>query len=120
VEHAPLNIRPNIILQQDGAPPHNARIATNHLNPGRWIRNRSEGVRWPARSADLTPLDFFLWLYLKERVYLNLLNDVEDLKTKIRNECRRLNGILEILLGVCIERVINRGQLCLWGFTLNI
>ncbi|CAH1371509.1 unnamed protein product, partial [Tenebrio molitor] len=86
MEHAPLNIRQNMILQQDGAPPHNARIVTNHLNtayPGRWIGNRSGGVRWPARSPDLTPLDFFLWPYLKERVYLNPLNDVEDLKTRI-------------------------------------
>jgi hypothetical protein len=116
VEHAPLNVRQNVILQQDGAPPHNARIVTNHLNtayPCRWIGNRSEGVRWPARSPDLTLLDFFLGPYLKERVYLNPLNDVEDLKTRIRNERRRLNGNPEVLLGVCIEGVINRAQLCL-------
>jgi hypothetical protein len=100
MEHAPLNIRQNMILQQDGAPPHNARIVTNHLNtayPGRWFGNRSEGIRWPAsRSPDLTPLDFFLWPYLKERVYLNPLNDVEDLKTRIRNERQRLNGNSEL------------------------
>lgn len=114
IEDVPLHIRHNMILQQDGAPPHNAIIVTNYLNtayPGRWIGNRSEGVKWPARSPDLTPLDFFLWPYLKERVYFAPLNDVEDLKNRIRVECRRLN--VEVLQHVCIQGVINRGQLCL-------
>jgi hypothetical protein len=36
-----------------------------------------------------------------------------DLKTRIRNECRSLNGNPEVLLRARIEGVINRGQLCL-------
>lgn len=37
----------------------------NHLNQtfsGRWIGNCGEGVKWPARTPDLNPLDFFFCL----------------------------------------------------------
>jgi len=60
--------RNRIIFQQDSAGPHNARIVTNYLNqefPGRWM-GRYGSIRWPARSPDLNPLDFFLWGYCKE------------------------------------------------------
>lgn len=50
-----------IIFQQDGAPPHYHRDVRNYLDhqyPGRWIGRRG-AVEWPARSPDLTPMDFF-------------------------------------------------------------
>ena len=62
-------------FQQNGAPPHNARIITDYLNdtfPHRWI-GKNGAIRWPARSPDLTPLD------------------LEALKQKIRVECDRIN-----------------------------
>lgn len=116
MEDVPLDIRRSMIIQQDGAPPHNARIVTQYLEDAyftRWVGTRSEGVKWPARSPDLTPLDFFLWPYLKDRVYLHPLNDVEELKTRIRAECRRLNNNRDVLQRVCFEGVIRRAQLCL-------
>jgi len=36
--------------------------------PERWIGRRG-AIKWPPRSPDLTPLDYFMWGYLKERVY---------------------------------------------------
>lgn len=48
-------------FQQDGAPPHYARHVREYLNnifPNRWIGRRGF-LEWPARSPDLTPLDFF-------------------------------------------------------------
>jgi len=63
LEEVPLLERNKIIFQQDGAGPHNARIVTNFLNnefPGRWM-DRYGPIRWPARSPDLNPLDFFIW-----------------------------------------------------------
>ncbi len=53
---------------------------------------------WPARSPDLTPLDFFLWAYLKNSVYLNEPTTVDELKTEIKaqihnidvNTCKRV------------------------------
>lgn len=86
LENVPLFERNKIIFQQDGAGPHNARIVTNYLNehfPGRWM-GRYGPIRWPARSPDLNPLDFFLWGYCKEVIYKTLPEDIEDLETRLR------------------------------------
>ena len=53
--------------------------------PHRWI-GRHGTIEWPPRSPDLTPLDYFLWGYLKERVYKTRLVNIEDLKQRITNE----------------------------------
>ena len=45
---------------------------------------------WAPSSPDLNPLDFFLWGYLKERVYKPLPSNLEDLKTRIKREMRDL------------------------------
>lgn len=81
-----------IWFQQDGAPPHFALIVRNYLDqmfPNRWIGRRGP-IEWPARSPDLTPLDFFLWGYLKSKVYLTKPNDIEDLQNRIREEIRQI------------------------------
>lgn len=51
----------NIFFMQDGAPPHFARPVRDFLDhefPNKWIGRRGF-IEWPARSPDLTPLDFF-------------------------------------------------------------
>lgn len=61
LEELPLRILPLIYFQQDGAPPHNARQVYEYLNHrfnDHWIATNGP-VRWPARSPDLTPIDFF-------------------------------------------------------------
>lgn len=55
------NHRPRIWFQHDGAPAHYSALVRDHLNrtfPGQWI-GRGGPVRWPPRSPDLNPLDFF-------------------------------------------------------------
>jgi hypothetical protein len=42
-------------------------------------------VAWPPRSPDLTPLDYFLWGYVKARVYHTRPENPEELKDRIRN-----------------------------------
>ena len=62
LDAVPLAIRQVMWLQHDGAPAHFGRNVRNHLNvayPNRWI-GRGGPVPWPARSPDLTPLDYFL------------------------------------------------------------
>ncbi|XP_060866419.1 uncharacterized protein LOC132942126 [Metopolophium dirhodum] len=74
---------------QDGAPAHNAIIVRQHLNkifPNRWICTNGV-VPWPARSSDLTPLDFFVWGYLKTAVYADTPVNLQDLKQKIQTAC---------------------------------
>lgn len=87
LEDIPLAERQNIVFQQDGAGPHNARIVTDYLNqrfPGRWM-GRYGPIRWPARSPDLNPLDFFLWGYCKEKIYKKLPENAEELNDKLHN-----------------------------------
>lgn len=68
----PPQIRNQLILIQDGAPPHYAVEVRDYLNarfPDRWIGRASPGINWPARSPDLNVNDFFLWGHVKNIVY---------------------------------------------------
>lgn len=47
-----------------------------------WI-GRFGPVRWPPRSPDLTPMDFFLWGYVKGEVYATDVSTVEELRNRI-------------------------------------
>lgn len=79
-------------FQQDGAPPHYALPVREWLNArysGKWIGRRGS-IEWPARSPDLTPLDFFLWGYLKTQVYQSPVNDLHELRARISQECRNI------------------------------
>lgn len=84
--------RNDLWLQQDGAPPHYAVLVRNYLDnvfANRWIGRRGS-IEWPPRSPDLTPLDFFLWGYLKSKVYLNRPQNINELKERIRIEVAQI------------------------------
>ncbi|GFU82375.1 uncharacterized protein TNCV_1232281 [Trichonephila clavipes] len=46
---------------------------------------------WPPRSPDLTPADFWLWGYLKSRVYLSGPSSLSELKDAIRREASSIH-----------------------------
>ena len=57
---------------QDDATCHKANETIQLLHetfPGRVLSRFVKN--WPSRLCDLTPLDFFLWGYLKSKVYVN-------------------------------------------------
>lgn len=79
-------------FQHDGAPAHSSGLARAYLDqafPNQWI-GRFGPVSWPARSPDLTPLDFFLWGYVKDRVYAEETTTRDALKAKITEVCREV------------------------------
>lgn len=80
----PLSYRTRMILQLDGAPAHFATRVRNHLNDNYspWI-GRGGTIAWPPRSPDLTPLDFFFWGTMKQKVYHEVSNTREELISKI-------------------------------------
>jgi hypothetical protein len=91
VEDGP-NPDANIIFQQDGAPPHFSRVVREFLDdefPRRWIGRRGF-VEWPPRSPDMTPLDFFLWGHLKSEVYEPPPENLNVLRQRILDECRKI------------------------------
>lgn len=80
-------------FQQDGAPPHYKRSVRDYLDevfPERWIGRRG-AIEWPPRSPDLTPLDYFFWGYLKDRVYQTKLTSIDELKQRIQYEIDNMN-----------------------------
>jgi len=50
--------------------------------PNRWI-GRDGLTPWPPRSPDITPLDFFLWRYVKDKVFSTPGPDITKLKARI-------------------------------------
>jgi hypothetical protein len=50
--------------------------------PGRWV-GRDGPIPWPPRSPNITPLDFFLWGYVKDIVYKTPLTSLNELKLRI-------------------------------------
>ncbi|CAH1109994.1 unnamed protein product [Psylliodes chrysocephalus] len=84
----------------------------NHGSPKRnfWSPNNFQKFRfpYPSRSPDLTAPDFFLWGYLKERVYANKPRTIEQLKENIRNEIIILNQ--QILAGA-MQNALKRARM---------
>lgn len=76
----------DIWFQQDGCPAHNSVLVQEYLNntfPNRLITGRGT-ILWPARSPDLSPNDFFLWGYVKSKIYgFDRANTLEELRLKI-------------------------------------
>ncbi|GFW44760.1 uncharacterized protein TNCV_4510741 [Trichonephila clavipes] len=60
-------------FQQDGATCHTARATIELVKDtfGDRLISRFGPVIWSPRSCDLTPLDCFLWGYVKSLVYAN-------------------------------------------------
>jgi hypothetical protein len=44
---------------------------------------RDGPIPWPPRSPDVTPLDFFLWRYVKDIVYKTPVTSLDELKLRI-------------------------------------
>ncbi|GFT47394.1 DUF4817 domain-containing protein [Trichonephila clavipes] len=73
-------------FQQDGATCHTARATIDLLKDtfdDRLI-SRFGPVNWPPRSCDLTPLDYFLWDYVKSFVYADKPQTLDHLEGNIR------------------------------------
>jgi len=64
------------IFQQDGSPAHykDVRGYLNRNLPQRWIERtgKEDGalMRWPPRSPDFTPWEFFFWGFVKDTVFV--------------------------------------------------
>ncbi|GFT13636.1 putative transposable element [Trichonephila clavipes] len=73
-------------FQQDGATCHTARATIDLLKDtfGDHLISRFGPVNWPPRSCDLTPLDYFLWGYVKSLVYADKPQTLDHLEDNIR------------------------------------
>ena len=97
--------------QQDGVTANTAVIsiaAFHRLFPQGKI-SRFDDVPWPPLSPDLTAPDFFLWGYLKSKVYSTSPTDLHALKENIREEIAKR---LEETLRAVMRKFSTRVHLC--------
>ncbi|GFT96332.1 uncharacterized protein TNCV_2081871 [Trichonephila clavipes] len=94
-------------FQQDGATCHTARATIDLLKDtfGYRLISRFGPVNWPPRSCDLTPLDFFLWGYVKSLVYADKPQTLGHLEDNIR---RVIADIRPQMLEKVIENLTSR------------
>jgi hypothetical protein len=96
-------------FQQDGATCHTSNASMALIQSFFDDRIISKNL-WPPRSPDLTSPDFFLWGYLKERVYATRPRTLGDLKDNITNE---INCIDNTMFQRTARNMERRVQLCL-------
>ncbi|GFY03232.1 histone-lysine N-methyltransferase SETMAR [Trichonephila clavipes] len=94
-------------FQQDGATCHTARATIDLLKDTFSDRliSRFGPVNWPPRSCDLTPLDYFLWGYVKSLVYADKPQTLDHLEDNI---CRVIADIRPQMLEKVIENWTSR------------
>lgn len=112
MDNLPLNEAQKIHLQQDGAPQHNGRIVVNTLNNyfrDKWIGTNGP-IRWPPRSPDITPLDFFFWGHIKNKLYKMENLNIIQLKENFL-EC--VNAISNIHIHNAINSIYRRCDQCI-------
>lgn len=97
---------PDMWFQQDGATCHTARATLDLIGSrfGERVISQFADNEWPPRSCDLTPLDFFLWGYLKSLVYANVPRTIQDLKANI------LAAVRTVSPDLCQKVVQNYGS----------
>ncbi|GFV37385.1 putative DD41D transposase [Trichonephila clavipes] len=83
-------------FRQDGATCHTDRATIDLLKDtfGDRLISRFGPVNWPPRSCDLTPLDYFLWGYVKSLVYADkpqTLDHLEDIIRRVIKSHRKLD-----------------------------
>lgn len=104
----------NMWLQQDGAPAHyslQVRALLDNIYTNRWI-GRGGPVRWPARSPDLTKLDFFLWGYVKDLVYKEPPTTEQNMRQRIMDAfatispaiLRDVDRSFQVRVNKCLEQ----------------
>ncbi|GFW83715.1 putative DD41D transposase [Trichonephila clavipes] len=73
-------------FQEDGATCHTAHATIDLLKDtfGDRLISRFGPVNWPPRSCDLTPLNYFRWVYVKSLVYADKPQTLDHLEDNIR------------------------------------
>jgi len=75
------------------------------------VISRGGDVPWPARSPDLSAYDYFLWGYLKSRIFISKPRTIAEQKQNAKEEIaaipeqmtRRVMGNLGVRLKQCLR-----------------
>ncbi|KAL0819430.1 hypothetical protein ABMA28_007535 [Loxostege sticticalis] len=114
MDEVPLAYLHSLYFQHDGAPPHYHSAVRAYLNGefgARWI-GRGGPVPWPARSPDLTPVDFYLWSEIKRRVFVSEPTSVGDLRNRIIAAFEDVRAQRNVLISLK-NNLRKRARLCI-------
>lgn len=101
-------------FQHDGAPSHFSLGVRSHLNnefPNRWI-GRGGPQAWPARSPDLTVLDYYVWGHMKQLVYSTEVNSREELRQRVVAACENMRSHRQTI-GKATRHLLERCRKCI-------
>ncbi|KAJ4433001.1 hypothetical protein ANN_15258 [Periplaneta americana] len=76
-------------LRKGGNEPPVRQWLDHHFR-GRWIESGGP-IAWPAQFPDLTPLDFFLWGSMKEKMHQTKIASREELVAKINTTAMEIH-----------------------------
>jgi len=106
--------RHDYLFQQDGALPHwhlTVRTFLNKHLPNRWIGHAGQNDqvfwKWAPRSPNLTVCDFFLWGYVKDRVY------VPPLPATVDEMQERITAAVNSVMPCMLQRVWSELDYCI-------
>ena len=71
--------------------------------------SKNGDLEWPPRSPDLTVPDFFLWGYLKIKVYASKPKTIDELESNIRAE---IAAITSEMLANVMQNARKRAAFC--------
>lgn len=112
LDHLNQEQRDCLIFQQDGATPHFTAEVRHWLtlNYPTWI-GRGGTVAWPARSPDLSPMDFCVWGWMKQKVYSAPINTEQELRERITAAAEVVRQ--ELSTKVTVEQMRKRARACI-------
>ena len=108
----------HLIFQQDSAPPHVTNkvlsklkeiFKDNLITKNGWLNGMAE---WPPRSPELAPCDFFLWKFLKSKLYGKKFCTIQELKNELIKQFEELSQN-KLLLRRVLENFVKRCYLCI-------
>ncbi|GBM79325.1 hypothetical protein AVEN_104866-1 [Araneus ventricosus] len=93
LEDLPLDDPRNVWFQHDGAPPHKVSCVQQYIRDTfqQQVIGYGDCVEWSPLSPDLKPLDFFLWGYIKQRVYATPPSTLQELRNRITDACANVS-----------------------------
>lgn len=112
LDELPLSELRHVWFQHNGAPAHwsaQVRQTLDAMFPDQWV-GRGSDIAWPARSPDLTPMDFFLWGYIKAKVCYTRPTSKADLMSRITVA---LGNIPPTTFKNVQQSIIHRALLCI-------
>ena len=87
------------------------RSSPKRMYGNTWVVALGYDLEWPPRSPDLTPCDFFLWGYLKNKVFSTPTQDIDVLCQRITDTFNELRQQPDFVRRA-VRTMLRRAEIC--------